>query len=210
MAAKKKATAKPTRTGAETKSYTSASSRMQAKGKSGQRSASAAHAGKSGKSKPYSQVARAKEDLMRQAGSRARARRTELGGPKNPPKVPGGITKFDRQETQRNLNKAAVLGKAASSYDGKGSIAGPFGGANRGGDVLGNIAHVARSALFSPIYLAERMAGGGFDTPKKRGPSILGAYEYLNRPASARGSRTTPVSEENEQRRNLAKKKKGK
>lgn len=71
MAAKKKATAKPTRTGAETKSYTSASSRMQAKGKSGQRSASAAHAGK-GNVKPYSQVSRATEDLWRLSGGRAR------------------------------------------------------------------------------------------------------------------------------------------
>jgi hypothetical protein len=48
---------------------------------------------------------------------------------------------------------------------------------------------------------------GGLDKPVKSNPSILGASQYMNRPASARGSRTTPVSEENEQRRNLAKKK---
>jgi hypothetical protein len=202
MAAKKKPMAKPTRTGAETKSYTNAQSRA----KANQKSASAAHAGKSGKPKPYSQVARAKEDLMRQAGARARARRTSFGEAKNPPSVPGGITTFDRQETQRNLNKAAVLGKSPRAYDGKSSLMGQFGGTDRGGGVLGNIVHVGRSALFSPIMAVDR-AMGGLDKPVKRNPSILGASEYMNRPASARGSRTTPVPEQNEERRNLAKKK---
>jgi len=184
VAAKKKATAKPTRTGAETKSYTSASSRMQAKGKAGQRAASAAQAGKSAK------AGRAAVDstelrsipLARAAmGSRAQYVFPD---------------RFSQQEQLRNENKARTLGKNPEDFRGKGRWSGTD--ANLMYGQYGPAGTFVRGALRTAgaiPYVAMKVLGKGQPKPEpakilggRRGPFRDKTFDELGRysPSSTR------------------------
>ena len=163
MAEKKKkavATKKPTRTGAETKSYTSASSRMQAKGKSGQRSASAAHAGKSGKAGKT-----AVDSAELRSGLRARNRLTTIGEPKNRPYV--FPSRFDQQEDMRNRNKARAIGALASDYRGKDRFNSTEAQTYGGNSPLGAFGRVGSKAVLGLVYAVEKIKNpSGRTSPK--------------------------------------------
>lgn len=173
MAAKKKAAAKPTRTGAETKSWTSASARMQAKGKSGQRSANAAHAGKSGKAGKT-----AVDSAELRSGLRARNRLTTFGGPKNPPNV--FPDRFDQQEEMRNQNKGLAAGiplGLQSDYRGRSRLNSTTIQTSYGNSPLGSFSRGAAKALMSMVVGLDKLGGkSGRTTPQRA--QILGQMAY--------------------------------
>ena len=196
MAAKKK----PTRTGPETKSYTSASARMQAKGKSGQKSASAAHKGKPGKSKPYSPVARAEEDLNRLSGGRARRAKKVVD--ENAIKIVGRFGKV--REVSRH---DSVKGKPLNALDAEESRQKgkrPGASPSSPGAAYRSAISYYRNQDLNPQskYPYSKQGYRGPGEPKNpHGEPFMGPHRQIDFP------RWESPSERNEQRRNLAKKK---